>query len=97
VWNWRKQDGEKEAGVTVRGLFVQEAGGNARCLAVLLHAMRGPRSLDLSMTIANSLSGDGACGKTSLLNVFTRGYNSFPLQSASVLALTKAQILPHGL
>ena len=41
------------------------------------------------MGLIDIYSGDGACGKTSLLNVFTRGYvnirpanRSWPLQSA---------------
>lgn len=45
--------------------------------------------------------GDGACGKTSLLNVFTRGQvadsSVSPSYWAPLLILPYLQILPHGL
>jgi hypothetical protein len=80
VWTRREQDDTEEAGVTVRppkhsGDFLQQ-----RMRGALLHRI-GRISLAKDPTRMNALlmefnSGDGACGKTSLLNVFTRGYGS---------------------
>jgi len=81
LWSGREQDDAEEIGAPVRAIsFISHPRMKKQSNASGRDAgfLQGDRSSSIRQRLTWLLcdSGDGACGKTSLLNVFTRGYDN---------------------